>query len=367
MGKDGWNRSLLGITARFLMLVSAFLLLLCYLSAVVDPTHAWLMSLFGLLYIPLALLNLALLFWAVKRMSKAFLIPLLALLPSVMFIGRYFQFSSGAEEKGEETIKLVTYNVGSFSLGKVPEKGDEQARTACLDSIIGFLKGIDADIICLQECLLPGSLDVTSFFKEVFPGHSSAYYLLGRNGSNYGNVTLSRFPIVGKGNFDFAQSSNQAIYTDLLVGGTKLRVYNCHFESYSISLSGMARSVVGGDEVAIRQTEEKMKKSIIKRPEQVDLIVGDINECPVESIVVGDFNDTPMSYSYFRLTKGKKDAFIEAGKGFGATYSILWPLIRIDYILFPDRMRAVSLETPKLKLSDHYPVVAELNVNEDAE
>lgn len=312
------------------MLVSAFLLFLCYLSTIVNPSEAWLMSLFGLLFVPLAALNLLLLVWALRRMSKAFLIPLLALLPSAIFIGRYFQFSSGAEEREDGSVKIVSYNVGIFSMGRVPEQEDERSRESCQDSVMSFLAGSGADIICLQEFLLPSKTSVESYFKEKFPEHELAYFLLGRGGGNYGNVTLSRFPIENKDNFDFKDSSNQAIYTDLRVRGTLLRVYNCHFESYSISLSGMAKSVVRRDETAIMQTEAKMKKSIMKRPEQVDLIMEDIESCPVESIVAGDFNDTPMSYSYTRLSKGKKDAFVEAGRGFGATYSALWPLIRID-------------------------------------
>ncbi len=366
MGRDNHNRSFFGITARFMMLVSAFLLLLCYFSVIVNPAKAWLISLFGLFFIPFVLLNIFLLLWALRRMSKALLIPLLALIPSIMFIGRYFQFSSGAAEKGEDCIKIVTYNVGNFAMGNRPEYDGDDRQEAALDSIISFLGSTGADVICLQEVFLPGRLDVTSYLKKVFPEYSSAYYLLSGKNDIYGNVTLSRFPIVDRGHFDFSQSSNQAIYTDLQIDDSVIRVYNCHFESYSISIPRIAKAL-GRDEEIVRETEEKMKKSIKKRPEQVDLVMSDISECPMESIVVGDFNDTPMSYSYFRLMKGKKDSFVEAGKGFGATYSILWPLIRIDYVLYPKHFDAVSFEIPHIGHSDHYPVVTEININKRSE
>ena len=58
----------------------------------------------------------------------------------------------------------------------------------------------------------------------------------------------------------------------------------------------------------------------------------------------------------------RKDTFVEAGKGFGATYSGLWPLVRIDYVLYPKHFKAVSHRTPRLKYSDHYPVVAEITI-----
>ena len=175
----------------------------------------------------------------------------------------------------------------------------------------------------------------------------------------YGNVTLSRYPITGKGRLQFEKSSNLAIYTDLKIGDQVLRVYNCHFESYNISLTNLVKSW-NRDSTLVRDTEEKMKRSITRRPVQVDQVMSDIEECPVEAIVAGDFNDNPISYTYFRLMKGRKDTFVEAGRGFGATYSGLWPFIRIDYILYPSHLKAASNHIPRLEYSDHYPVVAEI-------
>jgi endonuclease/exonuclease/phosphatase family metal-dependent hydrolase len=100
-----------------------------------------------------------------------------------------------------------------------------------------------------------------------------------------------------------------------------------------------------------------MKRSITRRPRQVDKVFLDIENCPIEAFVCGDFNDNPMSYSYYRMTRGRKDSFVEAGEGFGATFAGMWPLLRIDYVLLPDRFKALDHQTPRLKYSDHYPVV----------
>ena len=107
-----------GIITRMLMLLSAFLLLLSYASMVVNPAKAWYMTILGLLFVPIAVLNGLFLIMAIKNRSSSFMIPLLALLPSIIFIGRYFQFSSGAEERTEDTVKILTYNVGHFALGR---------------------------------------------------------------------------------------------------------------------------------------------------------------------------------------------------------------------------------------------------------
>ncbi len=86
--------------------------------------------------------------------------------------------------------------------------------------------------------------------------------------------------------------------------------------------------------------------------------LSNIQKSPYPAIICGDFNDTPMSYTYWKLSRGRRDSFKDAGKGFGATYSMLQPLLRIDYILSPKDVRATSHKIVKLKYSDHYPVVA---------
>ena len=85
-----------------------------------------------------------------------------------------------------------------------------------------------------------------------------------------------------------------------------------------------------------------------------------VDSAPVQSLVLGDFNDNPLSYTYFRLLRGRHDSFTKAGKGFGATYRTLWPLLRIDYILCSDPMRPTQCEVIKTTGSDHRPVVATL-------
>lgn len=103
-----------------------------------------------------------------------------------------------------------------------------------------------------------------------------------------------------------------------------------------------------------------MKRSITRRPKQVDQVFNDIENCPVEAFVCGDFNDNPMSYTYYRMMRDRQDTFVQAGDGFGATYARLWPLLRIDYILCPKSMTVLSHETPHVDFSDHYPVITQI-------
>ena len=115
-GRQGRN-IFFGLTSRFLMLVVAALLIVSYLSFWVNPAKLWLVSLLGLSFLPLLATNVFLLVWAIIRRSKAFVIPLLAILPCVFFLGRYVQFSSDdAPNPGDADLKVVSYNLGRFSL-----------------------------------------------------------------------------------------------------------------------------------------------------------------------------------------------------------------------------------------------------------
>ncbi len=346
-----------GITSRVLMLIVAGVLVLSYASILVNPAKAWGFSLMGLMFVPLSFVNLLLLLWAVKRLSRSFVIPLLALLPSLFFIGRYVQFSSDEVEPAQDpTVKIMSYNVGRFAFRDA--KAGVDSRAQCADSIFALIRKENPDVVCLQEFRISDINQVRSYLGRQLKGYKAEFYLFPMsNGSAFGNVTLSRLPVKNKGKIKFDESANLAIFTDYELHGRRFRVYNCHFESYNVSLPGILRGFLHADKGVVTDTGSKMKRSITRRPQQVDKVFSDIEQCPVEAFVCGDFNDNPMSYSYFRMTRNRKDSFREVGHGFGATYAHMWPLLRIDYILLPERFRALSHESPRVPFSDHYPVI----------
>lgn len=343
------------------MAISAGLLLLSYLASYINPAKAWFMTIFGLLYAPLLIVNAILLVWAIFRRSRTFLIPLIAIAPSIFIIGKYFRPASETIAEDGRDLRIITYNVGRFSLSQ--DDGFSSWKE-CRDSVMAYLKTKDADIICLQEFQSENVEAMISYLDMTMKGYRLNYFVNEGSGYCAGNVTLSRIPVRGKGRISFENSSNLAFYTDHEVGNTVLRVYNCHFQSYGISLSRLAESMEADYKKTVRETEDKMKRSIIRRPEQVEQVLESIDECPVGAIVAGDFNDTPMSYTYYRLCRGRKDSFEEAGRGIGATYSRLKPLLRIDYVLFPDIYNAVSHKVEHKKYSDHYPVEAVINLEQ---
>jgi len=331
-------------------MVLSVLLVLGYLSIVVPPEKAWFFTLFGIIYPIVLPLTLVMLVLAIIRRSRTRLLLAVVLLPSLFFAGRYIQFSRHSEAT-EASLTVVSYNVGLFAHG--PE-GVDKATLA--NDVAKYVNSLDADIVCLQEFSIPVDESIDSWLHKHFPDYRAEYYM--RTGKNWkaGNVTLTRKSVSARGKEVFEKSTNMAIWTDVNIGSTALRIYNCHFESYNISIPALVKK-----EGAALDAERKLRRSITERPRQVAQVLHGIDAAPIHSIVAGDFNDTPLSYTYFRLLRGRKDSFLRAGEGYGATYSVLWPLLRLDYVLYPDELEAVQYNIEKVNYSDHYPVIAKFN------
>lgn len=350
---------LFGIASRILMLIAAGLLAVCYISVLVNPEKAWFLTIFGLSFVPLALLNLFLLVWAAVRRSRSIVIPFIALLPSLIFLGGLVQFGDRSVQTVDGGIRMMSYNVGRFSPNR---RRHIESRSDCLDSVASYIMGLDMDIICLQEFYVPYPETVRHSIQEHFKGYTPVYYMYSGKRGMYGNVILSRLPVTGKGAVEFDESSNLAVYADVRMGTSVKRIYNCHLESYSLSLTNLVKSLRRDYQTAIHDTGLKMRASILRRPSQVGKVLSGIEASPVESIVCGDLNDSPVSYTYYHLQRGRCDSFRKAGKGMGATYSVLWPLLRIDYIFYPKDMQATDHRTVRVHYSDHYPIMTNLHI-----
>lgn len=343
-----FSRAIFGLWA----LVLSVLLVLAYLSAWVNPARVWWFTLAGWFFLPLLVLGVLTLLWAIIRRSRMAGMLLVVLLPAIFFVGRYCKFKAPEEQPAQLTV--VSYNVGLFTHADgLPD------RLQAADAVCGALRETGADILCLQEFYLPNQVDIDRYLRQQFPGYQAEYYVLTGAQGMAGNVTLSRKPVYAKGKLDFDNSTNLALYTDIGLDSVIVRIYNCHFESYNISIPGVVRSAAQGDEEAMESTGKKMRRSIVQRAAQVDLVRQDTEDAPVRSLVVGDFNDTPLSYTYRRLSSGRKDAFTVAGKGLGASFRGTGPMLRIDYLMVPPELEPVAYETLRnQKLSDHYPILA---------
>lgn len=339
--KKSGGTSLLRWILRFFLFLCTAALLISYISIFISPAKLWFPLYFGLFFIPICAINIVLLITLLFLKDKYWFVPLIALIPSLFFANMFVKIGDEQIAPQGETIRLLSYNIGAYDYGA---KGNTREQTA--DQIVGFIREQDAEVVCLQEF----SISDTLTLNETYPQYPYHHFQLFKEAPYLaGNLTLSKYPILSKGEVIFENTGNKCIYSDILANGHKFRVYNCHLESYRISFTSLVKLIGVG---------EKLKNATIKRSDQVDRIVENSKKSPYPSIICGDFNDTPLSYTYHQLTKGRKDSFIEGGSGFSSTYSILWPILRIDYILLPESFQGVDHTIKRVSYSDHYPIQA---------
>ena len=340
--------------------VFAFSLLIAYLAVLISPDDFALPAFFGLAYPYLLLINIIfVIIWAMLLRFEA-LISVVVIVIGFNHISNYIQFTRPSGNK-TNTFKVLSYNVRLFNYfennhGVTSEK-----------KVIEFIKAQKPDIICLQEFYVSGYPAVEEkFIIEALGGKYYSHMKLSGSGKNryYGIITLSRFPIVTKGEIIHPGSSSLSIYTDVLIQKDTFRIYNNHLQSFR--LKRMERSFI--DELTASDDKETMKevkglsvslkKGFVKRALQAEIVKAQINRSPFPVMVVGDFNDTPVSYAYRKIRSGLYDSFVNSGYGAGFTYKGNYPPNRIDYILYDNSLINSYFEILKVKYSDHYPIIA---------
>ena len=332
-----------------LALIVAAALLLSYLALFFNPTDYPVLMFFGLYFIPILLLNLLVLLIALVKYQRSLLIPIIALIPTLFLADRFVKFGREEQELEGKPVTVLTYNLGRYAAG-----GRRVTTNESISGIRRLLAEQDADIVCLQEFAVSDTTSLSTYLPE-YPYRARHLF---KGNRYFGNLTLSRYPIRHVESLTFPDSRNLSLVTDIDIAGQSVRVYNCHLESYSISFTALVKRLFRKshftDEMA--QVHGKMREATRRRSAQVDALLSSEAASPYPNLVCGDFNDTPISYTYHRLIQTKKDSFAEAGTGFGATYSVLWPMLRVDYILLPQDYVADRHETLRVPWSDHYPV-----------
>jgi endonuclease/exonuclease/phosphatase family metal-dependent hydrolase len=279
--------------------------------------------------------------------------------------------TKGYIKENPKQLKILSYNVRLFNIYEwLSEPGTNQG-------IFNFIKSEKPDIICLQEFYSSAKKDYRpEKIKKLFSDTPYSYiHYSFKNGKNsgYGIATFSRYPIVNHGTISFPKTTNEAIFTDIVIGKDTVRVYNNHLQSVHLQrrnynfLDSLTLKYDDEQIREIRDISSRLKTAYIKRSSQVDAISKHIKKSAYPVIVCGDFNDTPVSYSYRKMRKGLKDAFISSGQGTGSTYQGVFPYFRIDYIFHDKHFKPLLFEKVEAKLSDHYPILCIFEMQNSAE
>lgn len=340
-------------------LIFGFALLVSYLAVHIDPDTFIIPAFFGLAYPYLLLVNIVLvIIWIALLKYEAFISVIIIAL-GFTHLSNYLRLGKPSGDTND-TFKVLSYNLRLFNVYEEDNPNSEK-------QVIDFLKEQNPDILCLQEFYIDGiPSEKDSMIKNII---GKKYYshmkVLGSGKEKYyGIVTYSKYPIIRKGEIIHPGSSSLTIFSDILIGKDTFRIFNNQLQSYR--LRRMERSFL--EEITSQSENEafnevkylsvSLKKGFEIRAVQAQSLKAQINLSRYPVIVVGDFNDTPVSFSYRKIRKGLNDAFVNSGYGAGFTYKGNYPANRIDYILYDDTLESRYFEIFKIKYSDHYPIAA---------
>ncbi|HTH83244.1 MAG TPA: endonuclease/exonuclease/phosphatase family protein [Mucilaginibacter sp.] len=343
-------------------------LLVSSLAPVIDPRKLWIVAFFGLAYPPILLTNLLMiLYWALRRRWFA-LISLIAIICGwgvlTNNVGLHPGNRNPPKSSDPNAIRMMTYNVHSF---KKYGSGNDMSTSR---DILAIMADKQPDVIGIEEFYSRkrGHFAMTDSIKKII-GSANCFIenFSGNDNEIEGIAIFSKWPIIAKGVIQLAPlfSSNQCLYADIKKGNKIFRLYSVHLQSISFDPEDYryidtVTQKGKPDFSSTKRLGGKLKKAFLKRAEQVAKIKEHARHCPYPYIIAGDFNDTPTSYAVNQMAKGLKNAFHEKGFGLGRTYNGDFPNYQIDFIMTSRQFDITSYTVIEKKLSDHYPVYADL-------
>jgi len=233
------------------------------------------------------------------------------------------------------TLRIATYNVHRC-------RGlDGRTRP---ERIAAVLSEIDADIVALQEVVGAGPRGgghAEELGAALGMGWVMAPARLLR-GHQFGNVVLSRFPIVQHLEHDLSWKTcepRRLQRVDIRVNGGTLHVYNVHLGT-----------------------------AILERRHQAGRLATIVSERQVADpkLVLGDFNEWMRGLATTLLSARLNSVDLRDFLPRRRTYPGVFPLLHLDHIYYAGCVEVVRIALPRTRLalvaSDHLPLVADVKV-----
>jgi endonuclease/exonuclease/phosphatase family metal-dependent hydrolase len=325
--------------------VFATVLLLSYLLPYAAPKHFAILSILSLTVPLLIILNVLFIgYWFIKG-KKQLVLSLVVLLVGISHVSSLYKFSSSTDVENENSLSVMNYNVRLFNLYNwIPEENVET-------QIVELIKAEQPDVISFQEYHPHDNIDL-SFYKY-------KYEKLSGERIKYGQAIFSKYPIVQSGSIGFPKTANNAIYADVVKGKDTIRIYNVHLQS-----SGINADIDNLDKEKSERLFNRVVETFKIQESQAELFIKHKEESPYKMIICGDFNNTSYSFVYRKIKGDLNDTFEEAGNGFGRTFDFKYFPVRIDFILADTSFKLSGFKNFDNKLSDHYPILAEVSLHE---
>ena len=308
------------------------LLLATSLNSLVSPQTFPYLNILSLSFPVLMILNVLLcIFWILVWKKRA-----------LFFVGASFLLFNQTQRWlnwKEQSREVPNFKVVTLNL-KMATKGQEK--------IYDYLKDTNADLVLGQEY-------GTEFNIPGYPHRTKGEVLVALN---------SKTEIIREEKLPTGENGN-AFFADIKFEGKIIRVFNIYLNPFSFDKAKVKPTDdLENNKIKAKYVLKRLIPTFKNHQEEIEAIRKAIDESPYPIIVAGDFNAVPNSYEYYTLGKGLKDAFVEVGRGSATSFHDYKFPLRIDYIFTSKEIRAVSYRVDRaVKLSDHFPVIAEFKIN----
>lgn len=361
-------------TLVILNIIAAVFYLLSALAPYIKPTDSWLIALLGLGF-PFFFITLAgfVIFWLVIKWKRAVVSVIILLLgyKSVFVFWGMHRPARFSHEKKQEQIRVASWNVARFLEWKRNNSEKSHTRLLMLEQI----RQQDADILCLEEFFHSPDPAFYNNISEIramgYPWYCFTYDPDGEN-QYIGSAIFSKYPMLDTGIVRYFRPSmpEALVHADIRIREDTIRVFTTHLQSVQFrkqdydAISGM-KSANDSFFANSKTVLAKLRKAIVYRSTQADIVRQILDDSPYPTIFCGDLNDVPNSYTYFTIRDDMQDAFLKKGLGIGRTYSSLSPTLRIDYIFTGERFRIGQFKRVINNLSDHFMIIADVELKKN--
>lgn len=341
--------SFISKTMLFFNVVVAFTTLMAYLLPFLAPKWFPFLSVLTLFLPFFLVVNVLFFMYWLLQFKKYIFVSGLVLLLGITFINKFYNLKPTTLPKSEKEFTVMSYNVRLFNKFNWNKKANIPTKIA------EFVTEKNPDILCIQEY---SNLEKTQFsnykYKHVF-----------KEGKNIivGNAIFSKYKIIDKGVINFPNSTNNAVYADIIKNKDTLRIYSMHLQSIKISTEIEEEEIQKMNESKTKYIFRKISSAFTKQQEQALLLKQHYTDCKYKKIICGDMNNSAFSFVYRTIKGSMQDAFESNGEGFGKTYNFKYYPARIDYIFTDKNIQINSFETLNdFYNSDHFPLISRLEI-----
>jgi endonuclease/exonuclease/phosphatase family metal-dependent hydrolase len=222
--------------------------------------------------------------------------------------------------------------------------------TISTDRVIRVIEELEMDVLCLQEIVdAPGGTGKFDQAREISDAFPKLHVAFGEtrplHGGRYGNMLLSRFPIVEAHTHDITKSTREergVLHCVIGLGkGLRVNVFNVHLGT-----------------------------GYVERRRQIEVLIGDeILAKPNLSgprIVIGDFNEWTRGLTTKLLQKSFLSDRPRRNLRSARTYPGVLPLLSLDHCYYEAPLAMESTEIWRsrraLIASDHLPLIADFRL-----